>query len=70
MFNANRHEEKNIGTEEPNRNLTEIPDTGIGPRPLNIRTVPIFIYPNQTETEPRTKRVSGYITLLIIYSIT
>ena len=59
---------KKTRTEEPNRNRTEVPETGTGLRPSNIRTVSIFIYPNQTENKPRTKRVPRYITLLIIYT--
>ena len=36
---------KITGTEEPNRNRTEIPETGTRLIPSNTRTVPIFLYP-------------------------
>ena len=65
LFNANRHGKKN-------RNRTEIPETGTRPRPSNIRTVPIFIYPNGSYiyiSEPSQNRTKNQTCTLIYNTI-
>ena len=44
FIDAIRHGQKTV-TKEPNRNRTEIPETGIRLKPSNIQTVHIFLYP-------------------------